>query len=303
MNRLACAALLTTACFSDAPPVDEGAGTDDGSETGDDDGEASTSGSITTAGSSGAEASSSADATDSSDTEPAVCGDGVAEGDEDCDDQNEDEEDGCTIACEAGPRRLTMTMAVPPTAIVPEVGSAVDETCIDDGVPRIVENLHGKVGGPGVGWPLSVAGACDGLELVWNGEAELAIVPDDKMLPQHGDFSGGNDWSIACDPGSVPVGISGRVYDDGGVPPNIRTLRLHCASVQVDRDAPNGVGLTATRPTPWSPGEYTEPEYESMCAPGDVVVGFRGTVDIDVAAVWQLGAECATVVVEFGPEE
>lgn len=301
MRRLACLALVLTACFSDAPPVEEGADEGTGSGSADDDstGETTASASTTTvADSSEAEAASGA-ASNGTETGTPACGDGVIDTDEDCDDQNGDETDGCRSDCHFGPRAITMTLTDAPTGIVPGGAFAFTGSCTLD-MPRAIDRYHGKFGGVAPYWPISITGTCSHLALVFEPMPHIVPMPDGEMLEQYGDFNGDQDWSLVCERGTVPIGVHGQWYD--GSPPNVRGLRFACARLIVDPDAPDGVAFMPVDPSAWAPGDHVDDATaESMCEPGAILVGLRGDVDLDLASVQQLGAECASVRVEFGP--
>jgi len=307
MRRWLCSALAVMACFSDPPPVEDGEGTatGSGSESADDDATASTSTATasTTLGTSDAEATSNVDTSaDTSDTGPAVCGDGVPEGDEPCDDANGDELDGCTSNCELGPRQVTLSMIAAPPAIVPGSATPISDTCFSGALPSVVESLWGKTGGVEPYWAISATGNCDGLQLQWQDGPRLVRVPDDAVLPMYGDFDGVvTPWTVGCEPGAVPIGVSGRYYVGKVI--NVRALRLHCAHLVPDPNAPpHFVMFEPAASSPWSPADYpNDTEGVSMCPAGAIVVGFRGDISDAASAVYQFGPECAIPTVEFGP--
>lgn len=302
-------ALVGAACFSESPSDDGGgegahdssAAHDDGSEGG----ASTTSGSGS--GSGGFDTGSSETGGDasagSSGGAMAVCGDGVRDDGEACDDAHDDPLDGCSAECTLAPRAVELTVANPPPPVGMSGAVAFTNSCyaIADGVPRVLRSLGGKIGGASLAnsWTVSVGGDCSLLTLEAEGGVHLAIVDDATMLPEEGSQTPElATYAIACAPGDVAIGFTAKVYSGD----HIVDLRLACATPSLDADIPGGVRLDAAPPSAWTGAAGSGGgEQDAMCPMGAVMTGVRGDASEGDHAVWDLGPTCARASIVSGP--
>jgi cysteine-rich repeat protein len=291
-------AIVSTGCFGDPPPTG-GEATDDGGTATPTSGTASGS----SDGSDSTPPGTSEDATSSSNASAEVtasggvaeCGNGLAEFDEPCDDGNDDDLDGCTQACLVGPIGLTIVDSRSPMPIGADDLIDHSDSCLNVGDTHALDTLTGWLGGVGDGdtWPTSLAGACRGLELVaQGGEIRIGTTDATSSLAEYGPTGGMEQWQLVCNEGSLPVGIRGRLYADAT--PYLRSIALECAEATVVLDdGPPRIELSM----PVATG-YTE-DGESMCAPGEIAIGFQGHVDAMLPAIRELGPVCGRIELLF----
>lgn len=176
----ACLALLSACPPDTAQPTTTAAETDATST-----GTPGTSGEPTTGGSSGPATTEPG----STSTGPApVCGDGIVDGDEPCDDGNDDAEDGCNSNCE-------------PTAAV-EWTKTIDFNKKNDGVGDVVVDATGRI--IIAGWAGDPAGGADQLILVLDPEGN-------EVWKQTFDGEAGFDDFLVA----VEVDDEGRIFAAG----------------------------------------------------------------------------------------
>jgi cysteine-rich repeat protein len=297
--------VLATACFSES----EGPG-----GGGDDEGSSEASGTSlapsTSATVGASTVASSEDGSDASGLDPettgaaAVCGDGVPDDGEACDDGDDDELDGCTRACTLGPRGFALaTVAAPAPAGAGTIN--VSLPCVDPVSPRplLLGTLFGHRGGvsPDNAWTVSAGGGCSAIALVDGVELPaIELGPDPIELPEQGNtFMQVDTWSLACAAGASPIGIDARIF--AGEVPYVASVRLQCGVLRLVEDAGVfSVAIDAAEPTAWTPTGTTHSEVSSMCPAGSVAVGFRGAIESESVAMYALGPLCATVDVLVG---
>lgn len=131
-------------------------------------------------------------------SEPAICGDGIPQRDEPCDDANRSQIDGCTSSCELGPiavRRIGRPVASPILLYddqPPEV--SVDADCPDGEA----------VVGIDMGWPKGLAGITVRCATVGLLDADPTAIDTGRgtILAPIG-LAPGNDYAIGCPSGEV----------------------------------------------------------------------------------------------------
>jgi len=299
--------LLCAGCFADAPALTtSGDGSGDSTTGATDDTDGTATASATSSAATTQTGETSTDGADASSTGvESECGNGVTEPGEACDDGNTDELDGCTMACALGPRAIAFEFVEPPAPVGTDGSIAQNASCYTDvdGLPRVLAQLSGWRGGPGIPnvWTVSVRGDCARLGLVdADGTPQLEVQSDSTSLPEYGNnVMQIDEWTLDCPAGAVPVGLSGRVYPGG--PPNIVALRLECATPTLDVSADPSVILVPADSSPWTGAEYMDGVESSLCPEGTVAVGFRGDIDAVATAIYELGPLCARPVVEVGP--
>lgn len=295
--------LASAACFSESE-----VSPDDGSEESSSDGASTDAGATTDASTSTASSSDESSAASGLDSESTadspVCGDGVTDDGEACDDADDDELDGCTRACELGPRGLALATVAPPA---PAGGGAIDVVlpCADPVRPRplLLGGLFGHRGGVSTenAWTVSAGGGCSAIALVDGARLPaIELAADPIELPEQGNtFMQIDTWSTACPAGATPIGIDARIYS--GAVPYVASVRLQCATLRLVEDAGAfAVALDPAEPSAWTPTGTTHSEESSVCPAGSVAVGFRGGIDADSTAIYALGPLCAEVTVQVG---
>ncbi len=155
----------------------------------------------------------------------AVCGDGMIDPSEDCDDMNANELDGCTSACAVGPTGL----AFGPASATEDMGGD-DRRFFFDGDTDCPagEVLVGLSGGlvEDEDWIGTARGRCATVDLT-NADPPALVTAPGTALPQYGIEDGGGPWEVLCPHGQLLVGAEGQ---GGSV---LDRLLIYCATPAV----------------------------------------------------------------------
>ncbi len=147
----------------------------------------------------------------------AVCGDGMMDPGEACDDGNTDDLDGCLTDCRQGPTGISYGAFNATTQHGNTMGGSVfDDECPTD---EVLIGLRGTFGGS-VGQMQAICGL---LQLVDPGDIDLSLV-ESTSLPVRG-TSIGMAYDATCPAGSAVVGFGGRAGD------LIDAIVLRCAPI------------------------------------------------------------------------
>ncbi|MBV1858960.1 MAG: DUF4215 domain-containing protein [Nannocystaceae bacterium] len=176
---------------------------------------------------------------DSSTGEPeADCGDGVSEGDEDCDDENSDELDGCTSNCVSGPTGIDFGAAVGSGL----AGGGGLEGTIDNTEEcppeEVLVGLQGNLTDDP--WLGTMGGICRPAALTNTDPPVFATGGPPTELPEYGQVSTDDDWSTECDDDEAIVAVQ------GGAGTVIDGIRIQCAQI----DTVGAAGAYSLQPTP-----------------------------------------------------
>ncbi len=181
----------------------------------------------------------------------AVCGNGMVEGPEDCDDGNVEEGDGCSDACHDEPVGVVLNELEPTALEGVDIGEKKELICGVEGGNGVMPGLDAYGVSPHITY---LRGACvvinidlilDKLELVL-----AAPFPSDV----YGGY-GGNELmeDAVCPPGELIVGFRGLWDGDG-----MRGIELACAEPKI-YEGPDGFAIEIP-PHTWQ----------------EVLVGFEG---------------------------
>lgn len=230
----------------------------------------------TTSDSIGTTSPGSTSESDSETTAPvADCGDGVVEGDEQCDDGNTVDADACSNACESNAPLLVFVDPVKKTMYGAEVGEPFDLQC-DNGVG----GLFGDVVPDAM---LGLAASCKhfGLKKV-DADYQITTSPT-ASLPYKGTMNGLTEAST-CAANEVAIGYSISTHDfewvDG--------LWIVCAKLSIE----NGVVKIGTKKNGPSIGNG-DIYIGATCPAGTVIVGHHGYAS---NRLYGLGFWCAKPV-------
>lgn len=152
----------------------------------------------------------------STDEGPAVCGDGMVQSGEPCDDANRSEIDGCTSSCQRGPtgvRRIGGPQASPWLTYSNEDPPITMNADCPEGEAML---------GLDIGWPKGVGGLtvrCAALGLVDADPTSIEIDVGSVLAPL-GPYPG-EEFAIACPAGEVlgelsSAGVAGGMFGFGG---------------------------------------------------------------------------------------
>ncbi len=278
-QRALSVAAIVTGCAAQPPSLPEGSGAGSGSDTGT--GAADSASDDGGSGPSSADATTSAgDTTGSVDSEatddatgsgPRICGDGITDADEDCDDANGVEIDGCTSTCEVGPIGIVWSETLEDSDVVTWNGANgldVVSDCPPGEVLQRIEVFETLVFGTAV--VAGFIGRCSNATLQDANPTSVVLTPSGALPTVGGSSTSAGE--LACEGGltgfaaridfsrATAVGATCREYQvtvGGGT----QSLQLGPA---VNLPPIVGDGLV--------PGQATE------CPPGQVAVGLRAVL-------------------------
>lgn len=161
-----------------------------------------------------------------------VCGDGVTDSGEHCDDANPYELDGCRNDCRFGPTGLQVDTSVDPDILVANGGgggSHFQNDCSAE--DEVIIGIAGRAGK----YVDQLQAQCGTMQLTVSeaGSIEVNLEPS-KMTESQGG-GGGGEFSLGCEPGEAVIGIKGRAgkYLD--------QLSLRCAPLVLVEDPETGL--------------------------------------------------------------
>ncbi|MCH9682475.1 MAG: DUF4215 domain-containing protein [Deltaproteobacteria bacterium] len=134
-----------------------------------------------------------------------VCGDGMVDPGEDCDDANADALDGCVNDCRQGPIGVAIDPTTPVTLPLqgnPTGGDATDHACPEG---EVVIGIRGTA----EDWLYQLRVVCGVVELVDEGNPALHI-SESTVLPLRGGSPTGSMYDSMCPPDHAVVGFGGR---------------------------------------------------------------------------------------------
>ena len=214
-----------------------------------------------------------------------ICGDGVINGDDVCDDGNEVDDDACSNACVPnGCDGCTLAFGTPVDSRL--VGNPTGGTRFDDACPagQVLVGLNGQAGG----WIVRLQAVC-GTPTV---DGDVVVVAPGTTLPMRG-LNSGTPVSSLCPANHVVRGFTGR----SGL--LIDQLVMSCVSWSVSPDGEGEFMLTESAPVTAATmgGSGGDPFADVACAAGQVAVGavIRAGDSVDALAL-----RCATPTLATG---
>jgi len=209
---------------SDGTELGLGDDTGTAGETGTNEGNGSGSDTADLTGTEPGATSCSFDVAPTTDVDPE-CGNGIPEGDEECDDGNQDATDGCTELCLDGPTAAQLTGRVD----TPQYGNTSGGDPHEDACPA-GQALVAFEGRKQEGYHGLLNGECRSLVITQEGsEPALSLGGVSSSLPTWGEQADSpTTWRLECPTGEVVVGFSGYADTD-----YLRQLKLRCAAIGI----------------------------------------------------------------------
>lgn len=226
----------------------------------------------------------SSTSTDESTSGAGVCGDGVVDPDELCDDGDADEVDACNSACKPTPTGIEVA-----DADVTALEGGPGGTPFDDACPlgALLLGFSGDLDDQGgIG---QLRGLCAPLQLLDDGAAFLIEMGAPTDLPARGENAVGAAWTAVCPASTVVVGFGGRESA------SIDQLIFRCATLTVERSAAGDYSLVFGAPEemPAIGADVDGAPFTAQdCPPGQVAARQRGSSE---QVLDQFGLGCAAL--------
>ena len=170
----------------------------------------------------------------------AICGDGILGQDEACDDGNADNTDTCTNACMKRPVGVDFIPG-PDTPLrgVNGLGGTKHATCPPG---TALYKIHGEHSSP----PARIVQLephCAKLSIAATDPPTLQLLPEPAELASYGDDAS-TKWDLECPPGTIITAMSGKTGNGG-----VTMLAVDCTALTITQNV-DGFGLEWGAPMP-----------------------------------------------------